>query len=44
MEMEPGAAVRCTLVYTAGPNIMPIPAPRMEEALAELGIGGIAVP
>ena len=26
MEMEPGAAVDASLVYTAGPKIMPIPA------------------
>ena len=42
MEMEPGAGGGRTLVYTAGPNIMPIPAPTMEKALAELGIRAIA--
>ncbi len=44
MDMEPGAEVRATLVWTAGPNVMPIPAPLMEQALAKLGINAKAVP
>jgi ATP-dependent helicase/nuclease subunit A len=38
MEMDPGADVAATLVWTAGPKIMPIPAAALEKALAGLGI------
>ena len=39
--MQPGAEVRATLVWTAGgPNIMPIPAALMDQALVKLGIRG----
>jgi hypothetical protein len=38
MEMEPGTPVEATLVYTAGPNVLPIPAEMMERALADLGV------
>jgi ATP-dependent helicase/nuclease subunit A len=44
MDMQPGASVRATLVYTAGPNVMPIPAEAMERALAKLGVRGTAFP
>ena len=44
MDMEPGAAVNATLVFTAGPKIMPIPAELMEQATAELGIHANPVP
>jgi ATP-dependent helicase/nuclease subunit A len=37
MEMQPGE-VRATLVFTAGPKLMPVPAAAMEQALAKLGI------
>ncbi|MGH6926001.1 MAG: double-strand break repair helicase AddA [Propylenella sp.] len=40
MEMEPGVEVSASLVWTAGPNVMPIPAALMEQALATLGIRG----
>jgi ATP-dependent helicase/nuclease subunit A len=36
-EMQPGA-VRATLVFTAGPKLMPQPVALMEQALAKLGI------
>jgi ATP-dependent helicase/nuclease subunit A len=42
--MEPGVAVQATLVYTAGPNVMPIPAEAMERALTGLGLRGTAFP
>jgi ATP-dependent helicase/nuclease subunit A len=42
MEMEPGVQVGATLVFTAGPKIMPIPAGIMEKALARLAIGTLA--
>jgi len=38
MEMEPGTPVEAMLVYTAGPNLMPIPPELMERALVELGV------
>jgi ATP-dependent helicase/nuclease subunit A len=44
MDMEPGAEVRATLVWTAAPNVMPIPTALMEQALAKLGINAKAVP
>ena len=44
MELEPGAKVTATLVWTAGPKIMPIPVETMESALAALGIPATAVP
>ena len=43
-DMEPGVEVRANLVWTAGPNVMPVPAALMEKALAKLGIRGNAVP
>ena len=36
--------VGATLVFTAGPNVMPIPAEMMEQALAKLGIRANPVP
>lgn len=42
MQMEPGVSVDATLVWTAGPNFMPIPPDLMEQALAGLGIRAIA--
>jgi ATP-dependent helicase/nuclease subunit A len=44
MEIEPGVAVRASLVWTAGPNDMPIPAALMEQALKKLRIRGNPVP
>jgi ATP-dependent helicase/nuclease subunit A len=44
MDMEPGIAVDATLVFTAGPKIMPIPAELMEQAATELGIRANPVP
>jgi ATP-dependent helicase/nuclease subunit A len=44
MRMEPGVDVRASLVWTAGPNVMPIPAELMEKALDTLGIRGKALP
>ena len=44
MDIEPGVPVAATLVYTAGPNIMPIPAELMEKALAALGVRANPVP
>jgi len=44
MEMEPGAAVRASLVWTAGPNVMPIRTSFMEQALEKLEIRGNSVP
>jgi ATP-dependent helicase/nuclease subunit A len=44
MEMEPGAKVEAALVWTAGPNLMPIPSESMEQALEKLGLRAIAVP
>ena len=44
MDMEPGVPVDATLVFTAGPKIMPIPAELMEQAAAELGIRANPVP
>jgi ATP-dependent helicase/nuclease subunit A len=38
MAMDPGTPVEATLVYTAGPNVMPIPAEMMERALAGIGV------
>jgi ATP-dependent helicase/nuclease subunit A len=38
MEMDQGADARATLVYTAGPNVMPIPSELMERELQKLGI------
>jgi ATP-dependent helicase/nuclease subunit A len=43
-EMEPGATVAAKLVYTAGPNVMPIPNELMEKALDRLGIRANPVP
>jgi ATP-dependent helicase/nuclease subunit A len=43
-EIEPGMAIAASLVWTAGPNVMPIPVAEMERALAELGIRDTAVP
>ena len=42
-EMDPGVSVAATLVWTAGPKIMPIPADLMEKALAGLGIHAATV-
>ena len=44
MEMEPGVPVTAKLVYTAGPNVMPIPDALMEKALGGLGIRANPVP
>jgi ATP-dependent helicase/nuclease subunit A len=44
MEMDRGAEVRASLVWTAGPSVMPIPAPLMEQALATLGIASNPFP
>ncbi|MCG8669490.1 MAG: PD-(D/E)XK nuclease family protein, partial [Pseudomonadales bacterium] len=44
MDMEPGASVRASLVWTAAPNVMPVPAALMEKALAKLKIRGNPVP
>jgi ATP-dependent helicase/nuclease subunit A len=44
MEMDPGAEVRATLVWTTGPNAMPIPGALMEQALAKLAINAKPVP
>jgi len=44
MEMEPGTPVEATLVYTAGPNVMPIPGEVMERALAQLGVSANPFP
>ena len=43
-EMQPGAPVAAALVWTAGPKLMPIPAPLMEQALAKLGIEAMPFP
>jgi ATP-dependent helicase/nuclease subunit A len=44
MEMEPGANVAATLVYTAAPKVMPIPTDLMEQALMKLGVRANPVP
>ena len=44
MEMDAGVDVRASLVWTAGPKVMPIPPALMEQALASLGIRGNPVP
>jgi ATP-dependent helicase/nuclease subunit A len=44
MEMEPGVDVRASLVWTAGPNVMPISPQLMEKALETLGIRDKALP
>jgi ATP-dependent helicase/nuclease subunit A len=44
MEMQPGAEVEAALVWTAVPNLMPIPPESMEQALEKLRIRAIAVP
>jgi ATP-dependent helicase/nuclease subunit A len=44
LEMDAGTPVRASLVWTAGPNVMPIPAALMEQALEKLGIRGNPVP
>lgn len=44
MEMEPGVPVAANLVYTAGPNVMPIPYAFMEKALERLEIRANPVP
>ncbi|HWT30326.1 MAG TPA: 3'-5' exonuclease, partial [Propylenella sp.] len=44
MEMDPRVDVRAMLVWTAGPNVMPIPDALMEHALAKLGISAMSVP
>ena len=40
MDMEPGAPVSATLVFTGSeaPKVMPIPPAMMEQALESLGI------
>jgi ATP-dependent helicase/nuclease subunit A len=43
MEMSPGVSVDATLVFTAGPKAMPIPADLMEQALDRLGVTAIPV-
>jgi ATP-dependent helicase/nuclease subunit A len=37
--LEPGVPVEAAVMWTAGPKLMPVPPPAMEQALAELGIG-----
>jgi ATP-dependent helicase/nuclease subunit A len=44
MEMDRGVDVRASLVWTAGPRVMPIPAALMEAALGTLGIRGKPLP
>ena len=44
MDIEPGVPVAATLVYTTGPNIVPIPAESMEKALAALGVRANPIP
>jgi ATP-dependent helicase/nuclease subunit A len=44
MDMEPGIPVAAALVYTAGPNVMPIPTEMMEQALARIGVRANAFP
>jgi len=43
-DMEPGAATRASLVWTAGPKIMPVPSQEMERALEKLGIRATPFP
>jgi ATP-dependent helicase/nuclease subunit A len=43
-QIEPGLEVGASLVWTAGPNVMPISAALMEQALEKLGIRGNPVP
>jgi ATP-dependent helicase/nuclease subunit A len=38
MEMEPGVRVAASLVYTAGPNVVPVPEDSLENALETLGV------
>ena len=42
MEMQPGTAVEATLVWTAEPKAMPVPAEFMDAALAKLGVRAAA--
>ncbi|HEX9905923.1 MAG TPA: hypothetical protein VGA77_13260, partial [Propylenella sp.] len=42
MEMDAGAAVEATLIWTAGPKAMPVPAEFMDAALAKLGVRAAA--
>lgn len=38
MEMQPGVPVSAALVYTAGPNVVPVPEESLEKALETLGV------
>lgn len=38
MEMQPGVPVAASLVYTAGPNVVPVPEESLEKALETLGV------
>ncbi len=44
MEMDRNVEVRASLVWTAGPQVMPIPAALMERALEALGVHGNSLP
>jgi ATP-dependent helicase/nuclease subunit A len=43
-EMEPGVPIEATLVWTAGPKTMPVPAVAMEKALRQLGVADASIP
>jgi hypothetical protein len=44
MEMQPGVPVSTALVYTAGPNVVPVPEESLEKALETLGVLANTVP
>ncbi len=44
MDIEPGVPVGATLVFTVGPNVMPIPPELMEKALERLGVRANPIP
>ncbi len=44
MDIEPGVPVGATLVFAAGPNVMPIPSEMMERALERLGVRANPIP
>jgi ATP-dependent helicase/nuclease subunit A len=44
MEVQPGVPVSAALVYTAGPNVVPVPEESLEKALETLGVLANTVP
>lgn len=44
IDMEPDVEVRASLVWTAGPVVMSVPAALMDRALKDLGVGGGPLP